>query len=201
MAAYRHTPLIILTSAGQPISEAARKEIGGCELLRKPVRLENLPNIISSSLQTQQSAAQESCAAAAVPAKDSHMHILVAEDNKTNQLIVKAMLKNAAVSLTFADNGCEALQKFAELRPDVVLMDMSMPQMDGVEATRAIRNFEREKTFGHCPIIALTSNAISEDRDHCFGAGLDDFLSKPVTKKALTDIVQKWGTPCRTTLT
>lgn len=194
MDAYRHTPLIILTSGSPQISEAARKEIGGCEFLCKPVRLENLRNIVTRSLQAQKTAMQEVWVTAAAPAKDSHVNILVAEDNKTNQLIVNAMLKNAAVSLTFVENGLEALHKFSELRPDVVLMDMQMPQMDGVEATRAIRSLEQENNFGHCPIIALTANVMIEDRDRCFSAGMDDFLSKPITKKALTDVVYKWST-------
>ncbi len=103
------------------------------------------------------------------------------------------MLKDASIAVTFADNGVEALSKYTEIEPDLILMDMSMPQMDGLEATHAIRKMEGEKTTTYCPIIALTANAMPQDRERCLEAGMDDFLSKPINKKALLEAVQKWG--------
>ena len=112
--------------------------------------------------------------------------ILVAEDNKTNSLIVRRMLESEALTLDFAENGARAVELYQLNRPDLVLMDMSMPVMDGLEATREIRRIEAAQGLSRCPVIALTANAFGEDRDACLAAGLDDFLSKPVTRAALT---------------
>ena len=112
--------------------------------------------------------------------------ILVAEDNKTNSLIVRRMLESEFLTLDFAENGARAVELYLQNIPDLVLMDMSMPVMDGLEATREIRRIEEARGLPRCPMIALTANAFSEDRDACLAAGLDDFLSKPVTRAALT---------------
>ena len=112
--------------------------------------------------------------------------ILVAEDNKTNSLIVRRMLENEKLTLDFAENGARAVELYQLNRPDLVLMDMSMPVMDGLAATREIRRIEAAQGFARCPVIALTANAFAEDRDACLAAGLDDFLSKPITRAALT---------------
>ena len=112
--------------------------------------------------------------------------ILVAEDNKTNSLIVRRMLESEFLTLDFAENGARAVELYQQNIPDLVLMDMSMPVMDGLEATREIRRIEEARGLPRCPMIALTANAFSEDRDACLAAGLDDFLSKPVTRAALT---------------
>ena len=116
----------------------------------------------------------------------SGQRILIAEDNKTNSLIVRRMLEAEKLTLDFAENGARAVELYQLNRPDLVLMDMSMPVMDGLEATRAIRRIEATQGLERCPVIALTANAFAEDRDACFAAGLDDFLSKPITRAALT---------------
>ncbi len=192
MPACRQTPLIILSSVDQSVSLATKEEIGACELLLKPVRADILRKTIARSLEMQPieqtTTKTELCAQST-----RHLNILVADDNKTNQLIVRTMLKNADVSLTFANNGLEALAKFAEIDPDVVLMDMSMPQMDGIEATHEIRKLENSEATGHCPIVALTANAMLADRERCLEAGMDDFLSKPINKTALLSAIQRWG--------
>lgn len=193
MAKFRDTPLIILSSVDQSLDQATKSQIGFCELLLKPVRSVHLRNAIARSLQIHRKSEPATAPAATPVVNESQLRILVAEDNKTNQLIVKAMLKNAAVSLTFADTGLEALLKFEETKPDLVLMDMSMPQMDGIEATHAIRRLESEKILDRCPIVALTANAMREDRDRCLNAGMDDFLTKPLNKKALLSTIQQWG--------
>ena len=123
---------------------------------------------------------------ASAGAKYSGQRILVAEDNKTNSLIVRRMLESERLTLDFAENGARAVELYQLNRPDLVLMDMSMPVMDGLEATREIRRIEVAQGLARCPVIALTANAFSEDRDACLAAGLDDFLSKPVTRAALT---------------
>lgn len=191
--AFRDTALIILSSVDKSIDASTRSEIGPCELLLKPVRSASLRSTIARSLQMQPKTIRVVDTTEPHNENDSCLNILVAEDNKTNQLIVKAMLKSSGVSLTFAETGLEALQKFGETQPDIVLMDISMPQMDGIEATHAIRKLESERTLGHCPIVALTANAMREDQDRCLDAGMDDFLTKPISKSALLGTIQQWG--------
>jgi signal transduction histidine kinase/CheY-like chemotaxis protein len=106
--------------------------------------------------------------------------ILLAEDNPINQLVIQAMLKSTNWSLTVVANGQDAIQASQAQRFDLVLMDIHMPEMDGLTATSLIRKDERTDT--HLPIIALTANAMHEDRERCLAAGMDDYLSKPIIR-------------------
>lgn len=115
------------------------------------------------------------------PAELRPMRILAAEDNKTNQLVFSKMIKTLEVELTFANNGEEAVKLFQEAAPDLIFMDISMPGMDGKEATRAIRRLEKE-TGGHVPIVALTAHAMDGDDHGILAAGLDHYLTKPLRK-------------------
>ena len=108
------------------------------------------------------------------------------------EVLVKSMLKDKYYDLDFAVNGEEAVSCFQSTPPDLVLMDMSMPKMDGASATTAIRTWEKAQGLRACPIIALTANAMKEDRDRCFEAGMDAFLSKPLSKKALLETLDNW---------
>ncbi|WP_353340387.1 response regulator [Pelagimonas sp. KU-00592-HH] len=114
------------------------------------------------------------------------MRVLAAEDNKTNQLILSKMLKDADLELRFAGNGHEAVQAFEVFRPDLVLMDISMPHMDGKEATAVIRGLSGG---AEVPIVALTAHAVGGDRENILAAGLDDYLSKPLRKAGLVDVL------------
>lgn len=191
MEGFKDIPLIILSSVDQSVTPTTKAEIGNCELLLKPVRSESLRNTIARSLQMQDMNLPEADSVESHKENKGNLHILVAEDNKTNQLIVKTMLKNATVSLTFADNGLEALHEFTKNKPDIVLMDMSMPLMDGIEATLEIRKLELELNLGHCPIVALTANAMQEDQERCLEVGMDGFLTKPIGKKALLNAIHQ----------
>lgn len=185
MDAYRNIPLIVLSSVDQSMDLATKSEIGDCELLLKPVRSSSLRSTIARSLQMHQKILPEVQTTERLKYRDQCLNILVAEDNKTNQFIVKSMLTSSSISLTFANDGLEAVNIFSEIRPDVILMDMSMPKMDGIEATHAIRKLENEMAIEHCPIIALTANAMQEDQDRCLEAGMDGFVTKPISKKEL----------------
>jgi signal transduction histidine kinase/CheY-like chemotaxis protein len=110
--------------------------------------------------------------------------ILVAEDNKTNQVVVVRLLKKRGLRPSVANNGREALALVRERRFDLVLMDMQMPEMDGLEAARRIRDAERGSVT-HLPIIALTANAMTDHRDQCLDAGMDGYLAKPIQPDAL----------------
>lgn len=116
------------------------------------------------------------------------MRILAAEDNKTNQLVFSKMIKALEVELTFANNGEEAVERFKEIAPDLIFMDISMPGMDGKEATQAIRRIE-EDTGGHVPIVALTAHAMDGDDHGILAAGLDHYLTKPLRKPDILERV------------
>jgi CheY-like chemotaxis protein len=121
-------------------------------------------------------------------------HVLVVEDDLTNQLIVCSMLHNAGYSTTTADNGATALDMLAYRVFDVVLMDWQMPELDGLEVTRRLRAGAAGRFATVVPIIGLTANAFSEDRAKCLAAGMNDFLTKPVLAKNLIDTVARWTT-------
>jgi len=112
------------------------------------------------------------------------MRVLAAEDNRTNQLVFRKMVKDLHLDLTFADNGREAVDLFETLKPDLVFMDISMPEMDGKAAARAIRELEKS-VGGHVPIVALTAHAMDGDDASILAAGIDEYLTKPLRKTAI----------------
>ena len=125
-------------------------------------------------------------------AGDSHrIDILVAEDNEVNQLVFTQILGETDYSFEIVGNGRLALQAFGEMNPRIILMDVSMPEMSGLEATAAIRNAEAG-TGHHIPIIGVTAHALKGDRERCVEAGMDDYLSKPISPKALIDKLGRW---------
>jgi CheY-like chemotaxis protein len=111
------------------------------------------------------------------------------EDNAVNQIIGAEQLASLGYEVTVAANGHEGLQRARAQRYDAVLMDMQMPLMDGLEATRRIRQLPG---WAEVPIIAMTANAFAEDRDACVAAGMNDHLSKPVLSEALSEVLQRW---------
>lgn len=113
--------------------------------------------------------------------------VLVAEDNKVNQMVVKGMLKKLSVDVIFADDGRQALAIFEQQHDaiDAILMDCEMPEMDGFQATRGIRQFEQAHQLRHHTVVALTAHALGEFRQRCLDAGMDDFLTKPLQGEVL----------------
>ncbi len=120
------------------------------------------------------------------------MHILVAEDIASNQKVMKLYLKRTPVTLDVAENGRIAVEKFTSNTYDLVLMDIEMPEMDGISAIEAIREWEQEKGSEKIPVIALTSHAFHEHRDKCFSAGCDGYLTKPVQKCELIEKISQY---------
>jgi len=110
------------------------------------------------------------------------LRIVAAEDNKTNQLVLRKMLKTLDIELTIVNNGQEAIQAFQEIQPDLMFMDISMPIVDGKEATGKIRELEVERSLIRTPIIALTAHSMEGDKDAILSAGLDHYLTKPLRK-------------------
>ena len=114
------------------------------------------------------------------------MRVLAAEDNKTNRLVFSKMVKAMDIELVFAENGQEAVERYKSFEPDIVFMDISMPEMDGKEATRTIRDLE-DGTGRHVPVVAMTAHAMAGDDEGILAAGLDFYLTKPLRKAAIVE--------------
>lgn len=121
------------------------------------------------------------------------LKILVVEDNRPNQLVAKAILENKGYSVDIVDDGIKGVDAVVNGDYDVVLMDIQMPRMDGVEATQCIRSLETDKKC--IPIIAVTANAMVGDRDSYLAAGMDDYVSKPIISKDLIATIERWCRP------
>ena len=121
----------------------------------------------------------------------ARLRILVVEDNKVNQLVACAILDTAGHRADVAGNGIEALQALNSRPYDLVLMDMQMPEMDGIEATSEIRKLPSE--VAQIPIIAMTANAMKGDREKCIQAGMNDYVAKPVDAAQLLDRIAYWA--------
>ncbi|WP_102867991.1 ATP-binding protein [Pseudovibrio exalbescens] len=118
--------------------------------------------------------------------------VLLVEDTPTNQLVMKAYLDTEPVDVVLAGDGKSAVEVFRHYQPDLIFMDVSMPEMDGYEATRLIRCIERDEKRAPCHIIALTANATEEHRRKCIAAGMDDYLAKPVAKGSIMQKLHEW---------
>ena len=118
------------------------------------------------------------------------MHILLVEDHVVNQKLAMTMLERLGHRVTLAENGRIALERLRQQSFDLVLMDMQMPEMDGIEATRRIRAGETDR---HQPIVAMTANAMQGDPERCLEAGMDDYLSKPIKSAALKEMLDKFA--------
>lgn len=171
----------------------ALREAGFDSYLIKPIRQSSLYEQIAGDqdeLPAKRSERAKGVAGAAKPAGIAR-RILLAEDNQINAVLATTILKRAGHHVDVAVNGAEALEALRRADYDVVLMDMHMPEMDGLEATQAIRALDGEEA--RIPIVALTANAMGSEERKCFVAGMDDFLSKPFEPDDLTGMIDKWA--------
>lgn len=202
-AAIRDTALLILTSVDRPGDARRFREIGVDGYLIKPARAALLFETIVEILRDEKTGAANDeertglvepiMQTPAAAARDK-IKILLAEDNDVNQLVVKHLLDPGLHDLVLANNGREALDRFKTDSDgfDLILMDVSMPEMDGYEATRAIRAFENETGRAATPIVCLTAHVLADDVERSEEAGMDDYLSKPVSKEKLYNIIRRW---------
>jgi CheY-like chemotaxis protein len=168
--------------------------------LHKPVRPSQLMDVLArvlldeaaKSLTRATQALQRPAAPVNPENPNGRIKVLLADDNTVNQLVIKNMIGSETYEIILADNGEAAVKLFIEKAPALVLMDLSMPVMDGLEATRRIRALEAERGLPHTPIVAATAHVLEQDRERCRLAGMDDFLSKPVRKPKLDDILRRW---------
>ncbi|MEW6678461.1 MAG: ATP-binding protein [Pseudomonadota bacterium] len=130
--------------------------------------------------------------ATSLPPPPPASHVLLVDDNRINQMVASRMLEKLGVTHEVADDGRQALDKLKAGRFDLVLMDMEMPELDGEAATRALREWEQSQDRPRLPVIAMTANALAEDREACLASGMDDYLAKPVEMDKLKALLDRW---------
>lgn len=122
---------------------------------------------------------------------ENGLNILLVEDNKANQFVIRGLLKKYNFQIDISNNGLEALNALEENKYDIVLMDIQMPVMDGIEATKQIRDGLKGKTSPQVPIIAITAHARDEDHERGIKAGMNDYVTKPVNRARLLNAIFK----------
>lgn len=137
---------------------------------------------------------KETAQAETLPKNELLGHVLVVEDNKKNQLLLSIILDEYNISYTIVDDGIEAVKDYQKNTYDVILMDENMPIMNGIEATKKIRQIERDNALREVPIIAVTANAFKEDKIRFFEAGMNDFIPKPYSEEDIITVMHKYLT-------
>jgi signal transduction histidine kinase/DNA-binding response OmpR family regulator len=206
-----HIPVLLLTSVDQAANGKPGINSGISAYLNKPARSQTLLRTLISVMQSARAHQHQwskpekepppqnegakihtlETVRSEVTEGQPRLDVLVAEDNEVNQLVFSQILEGLRLSHRIADNGRTAVEMYRTHRPRIILMDVSMPEMNGLQATRAIR--EVEATSGqHTPIIGVTAHALKGDRENCLQAGMDDYLSKPVSPNMLAEKINDW---------
>jgi two-component system, sensor histidine kinase and response regulator len=196
---YRAEAVILMLTSGDRLGDIDRaRKLGISNYLLKPVRREELKHVIAKALGKQRASPENAGTTRPVPPSSpgtlvvSNSHILLAEDNLVNQRLVRRILEKQGHQVVVVGNGREALEALKQQTFDLVLMDVQMPEMDGFEAAKAIRENEA-LTKVHIPIVALTAHAMKSDQDRCLAAGMDAYLSKPIHAADLLRTVETYG--------
>jgi two-component system, sensor histidine kinase and response regulator len=193
--------IMMLTSSGQYGDAARCRELRISAYLTKPVHAAELLDAVCSALHPTTAPAATAGGVASTPAAPApaarpaappvrRAKVLLAEDNVVNQRVALELLTRRGHTVTVTNNGREALAALERETFDLVLMDVQMPEMGGLEATAAIRSRELE-TGAHLRIVAMTAHAMADDRERCFAAGMDGYLSKPIDKRMLFAVVEQ----------
>jgi len=186
------TTILMLISAGHPRDAARCRDEGITSYLAKPVKQSELLNAISSALLAPEKAAtvQATSTPVEIAMNRQRGHILLAEDNAVNQRLAMRLLENRGYTVVSAGTGREALAALKREAFALVLMDVQMPELDGLEATAAIRR-EEAGTGKHIPVVALTAHAMAGDRERCLAAGMDAYLAKPLQSQELFRVIER----------
>ncbi len=159
--------------------------------LVKPIRMKQMYQVLSQ-LKSSSKNKIEIIEEAVTEVNRHELKILIAEDNAINMLLTKTYLKDILPQalIVEAKDGMQAIEQYQKENPDLILMDIQMPQLNGIEATKKIRELE---TNIEIPIIALTAGSLPGEKEKCLSAGMSDFLAKPLLKQTLADMIKKWS--------
>ena len=195
-----NTRILILTSVGERGDARRFKELGCAAYMTKPVRQSQLLDALAETLVdpdaedvSERKGREKGIITRHSLGEDTveKARLLVAEDNLVNQKVAMRILEKAGHRVDVVNNGIEAVAAIENTSYDMVFMDIQMPEMDGYEATAAIRKMAPE--YSELPIIAMTAHAMKGDREKCIASGMDDYISKPVRPKGLLEMVQRWA--------
>ncbi len=205
----RHVPIIALTANAVQGDREKYLAVGMDDYTSKPINVEQLRQLISKycpdkvvkrSISPSQEIEQEPQSSpkkedSALPSDSdiAGVKVLVAEDNPINQKLITTTLKRFGIDVTIAKNGQEAVEKRKNGDYDLIFMDIQMPVMNGVEATHAILAYEKKTGSAHIPIIALTANAVTGDREKYIAQGMDDYTSKPININKIKELIAKYA--------
>lgn len=189
-----NTKMIMLSSAGSSEDALRCAQLGIAGYLRKPISQQELHFLIASAISGKPSGAvhyadlNRAPSNRATKSKEQGLNVLLAEDNLINQKLMLVLLQKWGHVADVAENGIIAVDRFVKQKYDLILMDMQMPELSGIEATQLIR--ELENGLSHIPIIAMTANVMQGDQARCIQAGMDDYLSKPINSDVLRERLQ-----------
>jgi len=188
--------LITITSAGRPGDGALCEQLGISSYLLKPITPTELRDAIQLTLARDHETPGQGSLVTRHSLREAweSLHVLLAEDNQVNQRLAVAVLERLGHQVRVAKNGVEAVEFLEKHHFDLVLMDVQMPEMGGVEATQLIRRIEAERG-GHIPIVAMTAHAMAGDRERFLEAGMDEYISKPISQERLREVVRSLGRP------
>ena len=203
-AEIKNSNLMVLSSVDDGELAQTFRRLDVIDVLAKPVRLGQLKTLIASLAEKDDAiAAQDTVltnnnndddvATAEAKADRSLPRVLIAEDNIVNRMVIEGLIEKSSFELVFAEDGKEAYEAAIADSFDLILMDISMPIMDGVEATKAIRAHEQKNNASPAPIVALTAHAMSGDRDRFLSDGFNDYLPKPIKKEQVDALLAKWA--------
>lgn len=204
-AALRDLPIILLSSLD---GAGVESDLGALKVqaqLMKPTRAQSLRTTLIDVIRAGRLSRSEGSAASpppvsagpktrpaeAQPFTGSSLDVLVAEDNEVNRIVFTQILQSLNIQFRIVENGAEALAAWQSGKPDLILMDVSMPVMNGYQATRRIRELEAG-TGQRVPIVGVTAHALESDRDLCLASGMDDYLSKPISPELLSAKIREW---------
>ena len=207
--------MLLLTHMDQHVEVTSRPEVGHAALLTKPIQTSELRASVCSLLAPDDSAAEQpgdtppggpldfeapeiAAGTASWEKASSALHVLLVEDNLINQRVARSMLEARGHRVTHAGDGLAALEAIEQATFDVILMDLQMPRLGGIEATAEIRRNESQADR-HVPILAMTARAMDEDRRRCLEAGMDGFISKPLRARELCDVAPAGSRRARST--
>jgi CheY-like chemotaxis protein/HPt (histidine-containing phosphotransfer) domain-containing protein len=193
--ALQNTRLVLMTSLGYRGDARRMEEIGFSAYLIKPARQSELLGCLTTVLADKAMAYEPKPIVTRHTIREIHrgaIRILLAEDNIVNQQVAVGILKKLGLHADAVANGAEAVKALETLPYDLVLMDVQMPEMNGYEATRQIRDLQSLVQNHQIPVIAMTANAMQGDREKCLKAGMNDYISKPVSPQSLAEVLETW---------